>query len=446
MVRAHAHARHTTRARRSAIRSGEGRPATDKGDLKMRSMRAVVGFGAGLMAQVAVAQAPAAPAAPPAAKGAAAAPAKGANPNVTPELAKTLVEGVKVAAEDVVLVRTNAELLPLAELVVAEVARRGASPVLEFAPASVRRAIWQETPEGYLERPSTYASQQTQLVNAIIDLGPQDDPALEVGIDPQRLVKAQRAKQALAETYYGTQIRRITLGGASFPTADAAKFYKTDVNAFTKAFWEAVAAKQPIVDDRVAKVRKALEGLKVVKITAPGGTDLELRLAARPIYANTGRIDDDVLKRQGPKEVSLPAGEVSTVPTEFFANGTLKVDAVECNGVVVKDLKFNFREGKAELDSGGENFEVFKKAFNLGTGDKAVIASFSIGANEASKPPANSLYRSPEMAGVVTIGIGSNKALGGFNNSSFAARFKLVNATVKIDDAPIVDAGALKLK
>lgn len=418
----------------------------------MRSMRAVVAFVAVVVSQSVSAQAPApapvpAPAGAPAAPAAAPAKAKaGANPNATPELAKALVEGVKVAAEDVVLVRTNADLLPLAELVVAEVSRRGATAVFEYAPASIRRAIWTETPDGYLERPSPYATQQTALVNAIIDLGPQADPALEVGIDMQKLVKAKRAEQTLAETYYGTQIRRITLGGASYPTAEAAKFYKADPAAFTKSFWEAVNAKQPIIEDRVAKVRRALEGLKVVKITAPGGTDLELRLAARPILANTGKIDDEVLKRPGVKEISLPAGDVATVPTEFFANGTLKVDAVECNGVIVKDLKLAFREGKAEIESGGENFEVFKKAFNLGTGDKAVIAGFSIGANEASRPPAGSLYRSPEMAGVVSIAIGYNRALGGFNNSSFAARFKLANATVKIDDVAVVDAGALKVK
>lgn len=362
----------------------------------------------------------------------------------TPALAKTLVDGVKVNAEDVVLVRTNAEAMPLAELVVAEISRRGATVVFEYAPASIVRAIIGELPDAYLERVSPVAAAQTQLVNAIIELGPVDDPVLDIGLDPARLSKANVGRHAVQERYYGTEIRRLSFGGTSFPGDESAKLFKADAATLSRVFWEAVAVKTPILEDKVNRLRRSLSGLKVVRLKTPNGTDVELRLAARPIFANLGVIDEEVAQRQGPKEAAIPAGEVATVPTEFFASGPLVVDSAEFNGVIVKDLRFKFVEGKATLESGGENFQIFKRAFDAATGDKDVIGSLSIGVNEASKP--TGLYRSPEMAGVVTVGIGYNRAVGGFNGSAFQARFKLLNATVKVDDQTVVENGVLKLK
>lgn len=392
-----------------------------------------------LVAALLLAAAPALAAPAPAARRLLPAPA-------TEALAKQLADAVNVAADDVVLVRVGPDATALAELLAGEIARRGASSTLEYVSPAAVRSAWNEAPEGYLDRPGPMQLQLLQSANVVIELASRDDPGLEVGIDPVRLARVRRARQAVNDAFYRTEVRRLVVAGAGFPTDETARLFKADPAALSKSFWEAVQVKTPLIEDRTGRVRKVLAGLKEVRVTAPNGTNLTLRLAGLPLYANTGRIDEEVMARPGPKEVTLPAGEVSAAPHQFFGTGTLVVDSLVINGVVVKDLKLHFEDGKAVPEAGGENFEVFKKAFALASGAKDVIGLFAVGTNETSKPLPGSSYRSSEMSGVVTIGIGFNKGVGGSNeDTGFQAKFRLVNATVKVNDQVLVDAGVLKL-
>lgn len=384
---------------------------------------------------------------------AAAAPKKGAPPKATPELAKALADGVRLAADERLLVRTNADLLPLAELLGAEASRRGASVVLQYTSPVLTRAALTALPDASLERAAAADPALPSLFDAVIELGGPDDPAVEAGVDAVRLVRAHKGRNGAADRFYASNIRRLVLGRAAFPTDATAKFWKADAGALAKTFWDAVAVKEPILMDRADRVAKVLGGLKIVRITTPGGTDLELRLAARPLILNTGLLPE--LAPPGiARETVLPAGDVTTVPTEFYASGLLVADAVAVGGVLVRDVRLGFQDGKARLVGGGDNFQHLHRLFDLSTGDKAVIGRFSIGVNEASKPPAKSLFRSPEMAGAVTIGIGANKAFGGFNSSEFEAAFTLLDATVEVREASqgpgqgitVVEKGVLKVR
>jgi len=360
----------------------------------------------------------------------------------TPELAKRLADAVRIGADDVVLVRANPDALRLAELVAAEAVRRGAAVRIVYTTAGLLRTALAEGSDSLLERASPW---ETALgaAGVIVDLGGNDDPAAEAGIDAVRLAKARRGAQAEADRFFGSDVRRVVVGNGAFPTDAAARFYRADPAVLSETFWDAVAVPAAQTAERTEKLRRLMAGNHVVRIAAPGGTELELRVS-RPPVANNGVLTDEMLLAKGAKQSFLPAGEVVAVPVEFFASGRLTADAVECSGVLVRGLKLAFKDGKASLDGGGEGYEAFKKAFELAGGDKAVIAAFGIGTNPASRP--TGFFRSSEMAGVVTLAIGYNRQWGGMNASPFRAVFRLPDATVRVDEAVLVDKGALRLK
>ena len=76
------------------------------------------------------------------------------------------------------------------------------------------------------------------------------------------------------------------------------------------------------------------------------------------------------------------------------------------------------------------------------TGDKSRFGLFGIGFNYAAK---TGFMNDTIALGVVTLGVGDNKTIGGQNVSTFAFKGTLKKSTVAFDGRTVVSEGRLKI-
>ncbi len=358
-------------------------------------------------------------------------------------LARQIVSAAQVGGQDVVLVRAGHQTLSLAEEVATQAAEKGAATTIDFVSPDAVRAWIQAAPESALAQAPPCGQSVLQTSTVVIDLASPFDPGLLSGIAPGRLDHLRDGRKALDDTFWRSNVRRLEVAGAAYPSEESARLFHAEPAAFQRAMWAAAEVKTPLIQFKTDRVRKALAGLKQIRVTAPNGTDLSLRLSGGPLYVNNGFFDPDTLARPGAHEISLPAGEVAAAPHTLFGTGELVGDTV-IDGTLVKGVHLRFTDGKALPESGGAGYDLFQRAFDDASGSKGIIGVFAVGTNDASRPPRGSTYRSSEMAGMVTIGIGYDKRVGGSNDdTSFAASFLLPDATVTVNGTPLVQHGKL---
>ncbi len=169
------------------------------------------------------------------------------------------------------------------------------------------------------------------------------------------------------------------------------------------------------------------ENAAKVRITAPGGTDIELDIAER-------EFDTDVEIK--PKTFgNLPAGEVWCAPVEDGANGIIVCDgSIGDIGNVLKPLKIEVRDGKIvalECDDGEMVTEVQK----LTSVDEmaAIIGELGIGLNPKARITGNLLE--DEKAGKTAhIAFGNNENMpSGQNTSNTHRDFLFFNPTFEVE-------------
>lgn len=169
------------------------------------------------------------------------------------------------------------------------------------------------------------------------------------------------------------------------------------------------------------------ENAAKVRITAPGGTDIELDITER-------EFETDVEIK--PKTFgNLPAGEVWCAPVEDGANGIIVCDgSIGDIGNVLKPLKIEVRDGKIvalECDDGEMVTEIQK----LTSVDEmaAIIGELGIGLNPKARITGNLLE--DEKAGKTAhIAFGNNENMpSGQNTSSTHRDFLFFNPTFEVE-------------
>jgi leucyl aminopeptidase (aminopeptidase T) len=169
------------------------------------------------------------------------------------------------------------------------------------------------------------------------------------------------------------------------------------------------------------------ENVKKVKITAPGGTDIELEIEDRAF-------ETDVEIKQGTMG-NLPAGEIWCAPIEDKVNGIIVCDgSIGDVGNVIKPLNIEVRDGKiVALES--ENQELVDEINELTSVDDmaAVVGELGIGLNPKARLTGNLLE--DEKAGKTAhIAFGNNENMpNGKNNSKTHRDFLFYNPTFMVE-------------
>ena len=364
------------------------------------------------------------------------------------QLAKRLVQSASVKKGDVVIIRGGRHMIPLMEEIAIEVQMAGAFANMWLASDRVQRAIFVDQPEETLGQPSDFILEWFKKANVIIELPKFEDPIkLYDGVSPARLAKVGGEVKDRSKEMNSIPLRWVSI---NVPTESEAKFFKVDYSTLKEMTWKAINADYASISARAARLKTMLQAGKTVRVTTPSGTDFTFTLAPGRLI----QVDDGVVTAEDAKSslllerfAGLPAGQVAVAPLETSANGKVFVAKDWGRNGLIRDTRFEFRNGKVVGYTAATNANTLIEEMAPFTGPKDIIGTFSIGLNPEMKVmDAGEELSFPQSAeGMVYVSIGDNKMLGGANApTGFGGwGWPITNATVTVDGKVVVKDGKL---
>jgi leucyl aminopeptidase (aminopeptidase T) len=173
------------------------------------------------------------------------------------------------------------------------------------------------------------------------------------------------------------------------------------------------------------------------RVTAPGGTDIELSLHAREAICDDG----DLLLRGA--WGNLPAGEAFIAPREHEATGTIVVDgSLSGWGLLDEPLELELRRGRAMSAQGGPAAEWLLQTLDAGGENGRTLGELGIGTNPGATI-SGQILEDEKVEGTVHFAFGTNTSFGGSNQATVHIDGLVRDAVVDLDGQPILRAGRL---
>ena len=190
------------------------------------------------------------------------------------------------------------------------------------------------------------------------------------------------------------------------------------------------------VKEYCEKMRKALEGVKIVNVKSPSGTDVTMSIEGRQIIVDTG-----ILHNKGDFG-NLPAGEVFVAPLEETANGVIIFDGSMAGiGILKEPIKIEVKNGYAVKITGGAEAGQLKKILeSTGTKEAYNIAELGLGCNYEAKIVGN-ILEDEKVYETVHIALGDNSTIGGKIRAGIHLDGLIKNPTLICDRKEIVKDG-----
>lgn len=352
---------------------------------------------------------------------------------------RVLSSTLGIQAGDDVIVETWDHGLPIANAFVYALRELGACPMLLFEHEGTFWKSAASLPEDKLGKVGEHEWAAIEKAKGYIFIpGPADF---------QRLWK-NRPKFGAAVSYndeWYERAKRHRLKGAriglGYATQSRANAYRISLSAWQRMLFAASTVDFTALKDSVAKLAPMLQNGQV-KITAPNGTNLAVRLAGRGPYADDCIVDADDLDH-GRNVANIPGGNILVCPDESYAEGTVLFDRpASYMGRWVGGGRFNFKNGVLSDYQARLNAGILKAGYEKASGEKNRIAAIGLGLNPKAR---TGFLQDNIVTGSVIVAIGGNENLGGANKSNFYFPGVLTKATMSVDDNPIVKNGKLVL-
>jgi leucyl aminopeptidase (aminopeptidase T) len=196
------------------------------------------------------------------------------------------------------------------------------------------------------------------------------------------------------------------------------------------ADYQAIAA-------RTLRLCELLEQTKVVRVLAPGGTDITLPIAGRPAHASSG------LFRQKGQWGNLPTGESYVAPIEGGSSGIVVVDGSMAGiGLVEQPIRIVVREGYADEITGGPQAARLIELLDAHGRDARNVAEFGIGTNDKAVL-SGKIIEDEKVMGTIHIAWGDNKSMGGSVGVASHLDGLVKRPTVWFDQELVINEGEI---
>jgi leucyl aminopeptidase (aminopeptidase T) len=309
------------------------------------------------------------------------------------QLAQRLVsQSAGIKEEDLVFISGGRQDQELLENIAVEVRKAGAFPLVALNSDRMTKRLFFDVPEKLDTQADALGAMLADKFDAIITVDANLDEAVLSGADPKRQAARATANQAIGDVMVRRKVRQIEVGNGLYPTGwRATRFGMTD-DELTKMFWEGVNIDYASLAARAVQVKSALAGGSEIQIKDGSGTDLKVRVKARPVYASDGIISAEEAKAGGAAvSVFLPAGEVYVTPVAGSAEGKIVRPREYFQGQEIRNLTLTFAAGKlATLTGSGPGFEPLKALYDAAGEGKALFAVVDLGINPNVTLPATS--------------------------------------------------------
>jgi len=182
---------------------------------------------------------------------------------------------------------------------------------------------------------------------------------------------------------------------------------------------------------------RLMEKTRVIRVTAPSGTDVVLPITGRTAHASSG------LFTERGQWGNLPTGEAYLAPLENESAGVVVVDGSMAGiGMVQTPISIRVEAGYASEISGGGEAERLRRLlephgrlgrnvaeFGIGTNDKAILSGI--------------ILEDEKVQGTIHIAFGDNKSMGGTIRVPSHLDGLVKYPTVWFDERKIMEDGRL---
>ena len=190
-----------------------------------------------------------------------------------------------------------------------------------------------------------------------------------------------------------------------------------------------------------ARAARLLGHGRELRVMAPNGTDLTLRLLGRRPWVDDGQVDPNDL-RLGRNLTTSPAGSVVVAIDEESAEGIVVANRPSfLSGGRVEGGQWEIERGRLRNYWYTDGGEAFESEFVSAPRGREIVSLFAIGLNRALPPGVPQAEDQEE--GAVTIAVGGNRLYGGRNRCRFLSWLAVGEATVAVDGQPLCDRGKI---
>jgi aminopeptidase len=191
------------------------------------------------------------------------------------------------------------------------------------------------------------------------------------------------------------------------------------------------------IAERTHALCALLEQTALVRVEAPGGTNVRLPIKGRKAHASSG------LFRQRGQWGNLPTGEAYLAPLEGQSTGVIVIDGSMAGvGVTREPIRIVVEAGYATEISGGPEAEQLRSLLEPHGRDARNVAEFGIGTNDRAQLT-GVILEDEKVMGTIHIAFGDNASMGGSVRLPSHLDGLVKSPTVWFDDRLIMDAGRL---
>jgi len=186
------------------------------------------------------------------------------------------------------------------------------------------------------------------------------------------------------------------------------------------------------------KLKKIFEKTKIIRVTAPSGTDIIMDITGRAAFASKG-----LFHKKG-ESGNLPTGETFVAPLEGKSEGIFVVDGSMAGLGMLNNtlIKIKVEKGYATEISGGREAKKLIQILDKHGRDARNIAEFGIGTNDKAKL-SGILLEDEKVMGTVHIALGDNKSMGGSVGVASHLDGLIKKPTVYFDNKIVMQNGKL---
>lgn len=354
---------------------------------------------------------------------------------------QVLAKNVGLKKGESVVIEAWSNSLPYAEAMQMEARRMGATPLVLYESEPAYWDAVDSAPQtiGNPGRPEWAALENADAY--IYFWGPANRARLASLPDKKR-----QAIQAYNPKWYEVAGKKGVRGfrmEVALAEPENAERHGVDLEAWRKELISATFVDPKELAREGAKVAKAFEKGKSVRITHPNGTDLTLGLKHRKAIVQDGRIDDGDRKRKLNVD-SLPAGAAIVALDEKVADGVLVSNRpmrVAGQGYTAEGARWAFKDGKLvsySYESGGDRWT---KPYAAAPKGKDQPGLLEIGLNRLMRDAPT--FEDQEL-GTVTVYIGGNVAYGGANKCPYIGYTMIREPVVEVDGKVLVSEGKIR--
>ena len=193
------------------------------------------------------------------------------------------------------------------------------------------------------------------------------------------------------------------------------------------------------IAERTFRLCAELEKTSVVRVKAPGGTDVTLPIKGRKAHASSG------LFREKGLWGNLPTGEAYLAPLEGQSQGVVVVDGSMASvGMVREPIRIVVKDGYATEITGGAEAKRLVELLEPHGKDGRTVAEFGVGTNDKAILT-GLILEDEKVMGTIHIAFGDNKSMGGTVRVASHLDGLVKDPTVWFDDRKMMEGGRLLL-